>query len=158
MNRLFILLGIIFLVFAVIVFFQTNMKTILSVLNRPPASKVTINSSTFKVEVAKSQKEKIIGLSAKQSIPEDQGMLFVFDKADTYPFGTKNMKFPVDIIFINDTKVVSVVENATPPASPESESPIYYPENPCDKVLEINAGLATRDNIKKGDTVQIEIN
>ena len=65
------------------------------------------------------------------------------------------MKFPFDIIFINATNIVSLVENAQP-LTPNMNSPLYTPQQPADKVLEINAGLVKKYGIKNGDAVTIE--
>ena len=45
------------------------------------------------------------GLSERQSLAEDKGMLFLFEKPDHYAFWMKGMEFPLDIIFINGDKI-----------------------------------------------------
>ena len=116
---------------------------------------VTINNYTFKVKVAKSQKEQEIGLSETDQLPQDQGMIFIFDKPDYYSFWMKNMKFPIDIIYINNDKIVTVKSNAQPLV--KQENPIIYkPTDPTDKVLEINAGLSKKYNFEKDDKVIIQ--
>lgn len=116
----------------------------------------TVNNQTFKLYMADSDNERMIGLSEKTSMPQDYGMLFEFEKADYYPFWMKNMKFPIDIIFIKDNKIVTIYQNLQPPASTEDSLPILKPESEADKVLEINAGLSQKYNLKKGDEVQIK--
>lgn len=116
-----------------------------------------VNNSTFNLTLAKSQKEKEVGLSEKKSLEQNSGMLFIFEKPDLYSFWMKNMKFPIDIIFIKDNKVVTVYPNAKPPTNTEDSSlTIYKPEEPADKVLEINAGLTEKNNIKKGDEIKFQ--
>ncbi len=68
------------------------------------STKVLVNDQTFKVIVAKSDKDKQIGLSEKNKIEQDQGMLFIFDNPDYHSFWMKDMKFPIDIIYINGDK------------------------------------------------------
>lgn len=115
----------------------------------------TINNRTFNVKVVKTLKDRQVGLSATNNLPENQGMLFVFEKKDIYPFWMRNMKFPIDIIFIDDNKVVEVIKDAQPPkpGTPISELTIYRPQSKANYVLEINAGLSERYAIKKGDMV-----
>lgn len=116
-----------------------------------------VNNSTFKLILAKSQKEKEVGLSEKKSLEQNAGMLFVFEKPDFYSFWMKNMKFPIDIIFIKDNKIITVYQNAKPPINNENNSlTIYKPEEPVDKVLEINSGLSEKNNIKKGDEIKFQ--
>lgn len=119
-------------------------------------TKVLVNDQAFRVVVAKSEKEKQIGLSKTGGINENQGMLFVFDTSDYHSFWMKEMKFPIDIIYINGDKVTTVIENAKPPTDASENLDIYQPENKSDKVLEINAGLAKKYNIKKGTIIKIE--
>ena len=98
-----------------------------------------------------------MGLSERSSLAQDQGMLFVFENPGYHNFWMKNMKFPIDIIFIKDDKIVNIVENATPPISENTNPPILKPDGPINKVLEINAGLSGKYNIKKGAKIEIKL-
>ncbi|MBI2621925.1 MAG: DUF192 domain-containing protein [Candidatus Levybacteria bacterium] len=119
-------------------------------------TKVLVNDQSFSVSVAKTEKEKQIGLSKTTEINENQGMLFIFDEPDYYSFWMKDMKFPIDIIYINGDKIVTVIDNAKPPVNGDGVLEVYQPEDQSDKVLEISAGLAKKYNIKKGTTIKIE--
>ena len=136
---------------AVVVFIVVLLITIL--LNRK-APKVVINNHTFSVTVAKTDKEKQIGLSETKKLDKNQGMLFVFDQPDYYSFWMKNMKFPIDIIYINGDKVTTVINSAEPVSN--GQLPIYQPKEKSDKVIEINAGLSKTYNIKNGSQVTIQ--
>ena len=116
----------------------------------------TINNRTFELSVADSQKEREIGLSETRSLPENQGMIFIFDKPNYYPFWMKNMTIPIDIIFIKGQEIVTIQSDVQPPTSSTESSIIYAPSEPSDKVLEISAGLSKKYNFKKGDKVKIE--
>jgi uncharacterized protein len=122
-----------------------------------PQGQVKINDKTFKVFIAETPKDKQVGLSSRTSLPQDQGMVFLFDNPDYYSFWMKEMKFPIDIIFINNDRVVTVHKNAQPPASEDQDLPIYRPDQPADTVLEINAGLSDEYDIKPGDTLDIQL-
>lgn len=115
----------------------------------------TVENQTFNLLLARSDEEKQVGLSNKASLDKNTGMLFVFDKPDYYSFWMRNMKFPIDIIYLNGDKVVTVHKNV-PPASENTTPTIYKPSEPADKVLEITAGLADEFGIEKGDLVKIE--
>lgn len=138
------------------IFFAQNYsksKNLFTFKKNPTA---TINGHSFELKVADSSQEREIGLSATKSLPENQGMIFLFDKPDYYSFWMKNMTIPIDIIYINSDNIVTIQNNAQPPKN-SIESPIIYtPTNPADKVLEINAGLSEKYNFKKGDKVKIE--
>lgn len=111
----------------------------------------TIKNKTFKLLVARSEEDKQIGLSKHESLPEDSGMIFLFDKPSLYSFWMKDMKFAIDIIYIRGDRIVTIYENQKP--TKDGTPPILTPSEPADKVLEINAGLSKKYNIKKGDKV-----
>ena len=125
-------------------------------LNSRKSTKVLVNGQTISVMVAKTDKEKQVGLSGKDKIGENQGMLFIFDKPNYYSFWMKEMKFSIDIIYINGDKITTIVENAKPPSSASDNLAIYQPSEKSDKVLELNAGSADKLKIKTGTIVKIE--
>lgn len=108
----------------------------------------------FKLIVARSEKERGVGLSKFDKLPKDFGMIFLFDRPGLYSFWMKDMKFPIDIIFIRGNKIVTIYPDLKPP-KPNDNLPVLSPETPSDKVLEINAGLSKKYNFKNGDEVKI---
>ena len=121
----------------------------------PKGSTVTIGKTTFPVEVEKTEAAREKGLSGRSSLAAGHGILFLFDTPNRYAFWMKDMKFPIDIIFINGSRVVSVFPNVPAPVAsvPDSSLPVYVPTSAADKALELPAGTAKKDNIKIGDTV-----
>lgn len=138
----------------VVIFFTILIISLL--LGRKNNAQVAINNQKFEVSIADSESEKQIGLSNTEVLGANQGMLFVFDRPDFYSFWMKNMKFPIDIIYINGNKVITVVSNAQAPENPDDSLQTYQPTSESDRVLEINAGLAEKYNIKEGSIVDIE--
>lgn len=118
--------------------------------------KATINSRSFNLELANTDEKRQVGLSSKNSLDENSGMLFLFDKEDYYPFWMKNMKFSIDIIYIKDNKIITIHRNVEAPKTDEEYLPMYRPEEPADKVLEIKAGVADKYNLKNGDEIKLE--
>lgn len=142
---------------AIVVFFVAILVLVIFLSNNPSSTKtkVTINNKTFNVFLAKSAIEKQIGLSSKNKISENQGMLFLFDKPDYYSFWMKEMKFSIDIIYIENNKVTTVISGVKPP-SDSTNLPIYTPKKKSDMVLEVSAGLSKKYNIHEGATINIE--
>ncbi len=120
------------------------------------ASTVTIGDHNFKVTVAASREEREIGLSKTKSLSQDQGMIFLFEKPDYHSFWMKNMKFPIDIIYINKDTIVTIKNNVKPPKDNKESPIIHTPTALADKVLEIQAGLSEKYNFKNGDRVKYE--
>ena len=119
---------------------------------------VTINSAGLKVEVANTKAKRSKGLSGRAALPENEGLLFLFPEPGRNPFWMKELKFPLDFIWIKGDNVVDLLENVPVPAAgvKDADLPIYTPKEDADKVLELNAGAIQKYNIKVGDTFTIE--
>lgn len=111
---------------------------------------VIINERRLNVLVADSSAERQQGLSGRNRLKDNEGMLFEFDSDGVYCFWMKDMKFAIDMIWLDkNKKVVHVQENATPDSYPES----FCPNSEARYVLEISAGNANKIDIKLGDQV-----
>jgi uncharacterized membrane protein (UPF0127 family) len=104
------------------------------------------------VERAITPQQHAHGLMDRTTMPENHGMLFIFDKEQTRTFWMKNTPLPLDMIFINrDKKVVGIVENAEPQTlSPRAvaELSLY--------VLEVHGGWSKRNKVTPGCQVQFK--
>lgn len=115
-----------------------------------------INNNEINIEVADTDESRRQGLSGRKSMPQDAGMLFIFDKVDYYSFWMPDTYFPLDFIWINGDTIVDITENV--PNSPGSDTqglPRYKPAQPADKILELNAGAVKSLGIKIGDQIKI---
>ena len=81
-----------------------------------------------------------------------RGMLFPFATNDAHAIWMRNMKFPIDIIWLDENLVVVDIKRD---ARPESYPEIFRPKSPARYVLEINATLSEVYNIKIGDKASI---
>ena len=124
-------------------------------LQNNKSTQVSIKGQNFNVELAQTSTEKQIGLSKNESLAENEGMLFLFDEADYYSFWMRDMKFPIDIIFINGNKVTTIISNALPPSETNGSLTTFQPKEKSDKVLEVNAGIAQKYNIQEGSIIDI---
>jgi len=155
MKKVLLAFGLLLIIIAGILFTQNYLKTKSFSLFKKNST-ATINSRTFKLMIASSQKEKEVGLSETKSLLQDQGMIFLFEKPDYYSFWMKNMTFSIDIIYINKDEIVAIQSNVQPPKSLIESPIIYTPIEPSDKVLEIQAGLSEKYSFKKGDKIKID--
>lgn len=112
---------------------------------------ININNKIINIEIADTWPKRVEGLSGRDSLCAECGLFFIFDSKDTYSFWMKEMNFSIDIIWIDDDKIVYIVENAQPPNG--DNIPSYMPLAQADKVLEVNAGFVQENNIKVGDII-----
>ena len=111
---------------------------------------LSIGQATLSVYVADTGILREKGLGGRESLSEGYGMLFIFEKADFQSFWMKDMKFPIDIIWIDETKRVVFVKNKVSPASyPET----FSPKVSAKYVLETPAGFSEKNRLKVGDMV-----
>lgn len=110
---------------------------------------IRLGNTILSVEVADSESLRHQGLSGRYSLPENQGMLFVFEKSDQHSFWMKNMKFPIDIIWFSESRaVVDTVENIPPEGNyPKA---IYKPKQVAAYALEVPAGWAMNHSVVPG--------
>jgi uncharacterized membrane protein (UPF0127 family) len=115
---------------------------------------VAIGDNKINAEVVQSDQDKEQGLSGRSCIREDQGMLFVFKESDKYDFWMKDMKFAIDIIWLNESKqAVKVEPNITPATYPKT----FVNERPAMYVLELRATRAQQLNIVEGSQLQFNL-
>jgi uncharacterized membrane protein (UPF0127 family) len=128
--------------------------TILSGCGLNKVRSVVIGETTIQAEVAVDDKEWVAGLSGREKIAENSGMLFIFNDYASRTFWMKDMKFPLDIIWISDGKIVGV-ETAAPP-SVNQPFETYSSPGPVNMVLEVNAGTVKKKGIKVGEVALIK--
>ena len=114
----------------------------------PLTPTLTIGETKIAVEIADTDASRARGLSGRPSLAENTGLLFIFDRADYHSFWMKKMRFPIDIIWLDDNwRVVDLTENISPQDFPKT----YPPRAPARYVLEINAGFIADHQITIGD-------
>jgi uncharacterized membrane protein (UPF0127 family) len=120
---------------------------------------IEIKGLSVNAKVVSKASDRKKGLSKQDSLPLNQGMLFVFDSSGLYPFWMKDMKFSIDIIWIDEEKrIVSIAHNAVPEPGVDDEDLILYrPSAEAKYVLEINAGLSRVNGLEQGDIVNFEL-
>ena len=104
----------------------------------------------FDIEIADDDYQRQTGLMHRESMNDNQAMLFVFDDVDYRSFYMKNTYIPLDIIYLDaEGKLTSVQYNAKPmdDTSLPSSAPSKY-------VLEVNAGLTEKFDLRIGDRIE----
>lgn len=115
---------------------------------------VSIGINSLSTEIAKTDAEREQGLSGRECIGSDQAMLFVFNKPGSYPFWMKDMRFPIDIVWVDSShKVTTVKSNVSPSTYPQK----FVNKKPSTYVLELQAGRAQKLNITEGTDIKFNL-
>lgn len=113
---------------------------------------VDIGKGTFRAEVADMDETRARGLGGRQELGKSEGMLFVAEKDGDIPMWMKNMRIPIDIIWLDaNKKVVHVKRDVWPDNEPHE---VYHTPVPARYVLELPAGSAKEHSIKPGVTAR----
>ncbi len=119
----------------------------------PPSiymKKISVGGTPIRVEVADTEEKRVNGLSGRESLPKNQGMLFVFKKSGRYPIWMRNMKFPIDVYWLDGRGVIiDIWENAQPSSYPQ----VYKPKGDAYYILEVVSGFTEVYNVEIGDKV-----
>ncbi len=108
---------------------------------------VHLGDTTVTADIADTEALRELGLSGRATLDEDRAMLFVFQSDALYSFWMKDMRFPIDMIWLAaDKQVVHIERNAAPESYPSS----FNPGTPARYVLEVSAGWANRHGVTVG--------
>lgn len=117
-----------------------------------PSQWVELKGQRFHVEVVDDEPSRQLGLMHRESLPEDQGMLFLFDRAAPQAFWMKNTLIPLDILYFDAERRLVSVSRDVPPCK-SARCPSYPSAGPALYVLELNAGRAAALGVTRGDVV-----
>jgi uncharacterized membrane protein (UPF0127 family) len=109
--------------------------------------KTASGDHNFNIEVATTQQEQALGLMFRRSLPENAGMLFLYDPPQPAAMWMKNTLIPLDMVFIAPDGRVLRIESNTEPLS----TAVIPSEGDISAVLELNAGEADKIGLRRGD-------
>jgi uncharacterized membrane protein (UPF0127 family) len=135
-----------------------------------PAAKPRARLASGKIlslEVRRTPEERALGLMFQKNLSEEEGMLFVFPEDGLHAFWMKNMRFSIDILWLDARGVVVHAEESVPPcpdagaggrpsADEPEPCPSYAPLREARHVLEIPAGAAARNALRVGSHIALE--
>lgn len=126
--------------------------------NTPPVPSVSMATASgdvvLEVEIADSVGERATGLSGRASLPQDMGLLFVFDHDARWGVWMPDMKFSIDVIWLNRKKeIVDIKKNLSPDTYPE----VFMPQTEALYMLEANAGFSDQRKLNVGDVATFRL-
>lgn len=111
---------------------------------------------TVEAAIADNGSLRHTGLSDTESLPEDRGMLFVFDGERDLTFVMREMDFAIDIVYIDSNGTITSIHHASAPGPEEDGESQSYPGR-GQYVLEVNHHWTTDRGIEVGDRVAFEL-
>jgi uncharacterized protein len=115
--------------------------------NHLPTTTLKSGDSRYTLQIAATIPEQEKGLGGRSSLPQNQGMLFKFSTASEQCFWMKNMRFPLDMIWVGgDKRVLFVKSSILPSTYPNA----FCPNVPTKYVIELNSGQASKAAIHAG--------
>ena len=129
--------------------------------NRPEQTQVIHvsfpNGKILEAEVADTPEKLLFGLAFREFLPADKGMLYIFDQSAPHRIWTKEFRIPVDVIWIDESKMVVHVVEGVEPCS-QDPCPWYGPPpRNARYVIEANAGFTKRAGVVPGTKLKFTL-
>lgn len=123
---------------------------------RWPTATLELKGETLQALVAKSPRHQYQGLGKRDTLAPYDGMLFIFTIPHRVGIVMREMRFPIDIVWLDQGAVVDIAPSVPlEPNKPESQLTVYRPRLPANTVLELPAGWAEAKGLKLGDRLKV---
>lgn len=107
------------------------------------------------LQVARTSQARARGLMGRASLPEDGGMVFLFDDETRAAFWMKDTLIPLSILFWQgDGRIIDILDMSPCRADP---CPVYRPSAPYVGAIEMNRGAFERLGVEVGDTLEYRL-
>jgi uncharacterized protein len=118
----------------------------------PNTKSMQISGVSVRASVAETWPDRIRGLSNTPYLPMDVVKLFIFDSSGFHSIWMKDMNYPIDIIWVDESlEIIHIEEDA----QPESYPNLFVPVKPALYVIETASGFVREKEIKIGDQIVI---
>ena len=144
----------IFISFWFVHFFSSNFA-FAKVQDYAHAIVTTSTGKEISVEVADTVEKRSLGLGKRSCLENGWGMLFVFEKRKQHGFWMKDMQFPLDIIWLDNHRIVHILRNVQPTKSGVIP-PVMTPPVSGNFVLEIDSGRADELKLQVGQRLKYQ--
>ena len=142
-KNMWTLIGLLIITGSFVLFFSSKTSVLVH--------QVMVANASIEVELAQTEAKRELGPSGHKPLADNEGMLFIFDQPKIYSFWMKDMLFSLDMVWVgSDFKIVDITHNA----KLESYPATFSPKEPAIYVLEINTGVAEKNNWQIGDEVK----
>jgi uncharacterized membrane protein (UPF0127 family) len=148
MKKVIIAILVILVVFLGLLFLKPIRKDIYVEYK---TTNINILGTEFTAQIADNDPLRELGLSYRNSLDDNSAMLFVFERPSVYKFWMKDMKFPIDMIWLDENKeVIHIEKDVKPETFPES----FGPNKNAKYIIEIKANRVDQIGLSVGDILE----
>ena len=152
-NALFLVIGLVIIFGSIFLFFDPPARAGRYFVGEGRFMMLEINGVSIKAEIADTDGTRSKGLSGRESLGKGNGMLFVFDIPAQYGFWMSKMRFPIDILWMDENKrIVWIERGVTSGSFPQ----VFSPSSDALYVLELAANYSDELGAEIGTTVNFE--
>jgi uncharacterized protein len=146
-KRIITMILLAVLLMSVSVFLVDRKESSIIVVTFPTGAQV-------EAEVADTPEKLLFGFAFRDELPPNGGMLYIFEENGLHRVRTKEYRFPIDILWVDESHhVVHLLEHAEPCA--KDPCPLYGPPpEPARYVLQTESGFIKKSGVSKGDELK----
>ena len=112
---------------------------------------VSFGETKVQVDIADDGQERLLGLGDYDGLNANQGLLFVFEQPDKHGIWMKDVEFPIDVVWLDESRnIIHIVKEMQPSSYPE----VSKPDQNAKYVIELPAGFVENNNVNEGDNVE----
>jgi uncharacterized membrane protein (UPF0127 family) len=115
-------------------------------------TRVAVAGTSVFMRVADTEAEREQGLSGTEPLKSNEGMLFEFDREGYYSIWMKDMRYPIDVVWVSEQGIIVHIEKSLSPASYPAA---YTSTLPARTILELPTGFADAHHVILGARVTI---
>ncbi len=123
---------------------------VISISQQVWAAAVCLKNDCVQVEVVTEEKDMRRGLQGREGLADKRGMLFVFRNDAILSFWMKDMKFAIDMVWIDSSRRIVTIAPSRPPCVKEP-CEVYASKTNARYVLELPSGYALKHHFQEGD-------
>ena len=121
----------------------------------PITAQAFIAETTIDLEVAQTPAQQAMGLMFRDALPDNRGMYFPLGRARIARFWMNNVPVALDMIFLQEDRVVAIADSVPPCTTTPEDCPLYGPDQLVDGVIELRAGRAKELGLAVEDFIKI---
>jgi len=115
---------------------------------------IQIGDRKLKADVADTMMKRARGLSGRKALGLGKCMLFIFPYKAIYPIWMRGMKFPIDIIWLDEKKHITDFRTDLKPAHGPLVFKTYSHEGSAKYAIELPAGFIKKNRVKANSKVK----